>query len=115
MGAANGATLFRIGAARGAATGAAKATGAGARKGAARGAARGAATVRKTGAGATGTWAITGAAAMPLKVLATTWLLAAVTTGAGAAITGAGRAARGVCSNPGLAATQAIRAQMTTA
>lgn len=111
MGAANGATLFRIGAARGEATGAAKATGAGAR----RGAARGAATVRKTGAGATGTWAITGAAAMPLKVLATTWLLAAVTTGAGAAITGAGRAARGVCSNPGLAATQAIRAQMTTA
>jgi len=102
---------LRIGAARGAATeagsGAAKATGAGAAKGAAR--------VLRTGAGATGTWAITGAAAMPLKVLATTWLLAAVTTGAGAATTGAGKAASGAWSSPGLPATQAIRAQMTTA
>lgn len=74
------------------------------------GAARGAA--RTTGA--TGTGAIKGAAAMPLKFLATTWLLVAVITGAGAATRAAG-AASGACSKPGLPAAHAIRAQRTKA
>lgn len=74
------------------------------------GAARGVTT------GATGTEAAAtmGAAAMPLKFLATTWLLVAVTTArAGAAAKTAVGAASGACSRPGLATVQAIRAQTT--
>jgi len=79
-----------------------------------RGAATGATALTTGAATGTGTCATMGAAAMPLKFLATTWLLVAVTTGAGAATMAAGAATKGACNNPGLAATQATRAKMTT-